>query len=308
MLISTLNLANSYTLDDIATRMAASGGAWVVVDDTTDDQGHRYAAVICADGSCGWWTYASLNNTLMPWEEAVDDGYLTFDTLPDALKAFHQAPQSMALREMDDPVLLTWLKEDWRLPEICVSHILSDNQEVDWEKDSLLAMQAILTDVAAAIVRGPFSLTLYGDNSPGRHSSQEREEQKMLSYFEKVRMDSWPGQKAHYAGTPYAEIFTQAIDIKDERLHLFVDLSQFIMKEYRGDMQGWSRDYNDGAYEGASGYTAYQQTLELNIDTSAHMMMDSITRGLAYLETLDVDAARVLLNTLRHDTMETIDD
>lgn len=292
MLIDVLCDKTRYTTTEIATLLPQGG--WIITHTDLDNEGKAYAAVIASDGSVKWWEYAP--DTLIPWADTQGDDTLIFDTLPETLETLEQLPCTNDTNDIDITLLTAWLNKDWRIPESLVHLVVQSEQLINWEDTNVLELKQKLIDVAAYMMRRPFQLTIHGDNNKGRHISQKRQDANMQAMMERYQTTtSWPGQNEYYEGVAYAEVYANGIDISDPVYQTFIDVSREIMTGYDCNLEGWTREYNDGAYDAASGYSANQDSIIIEIEGSNHDLFEQIDRGHKILVALNTACAQKAL-------------
>eukprot|EP00919_Chromeraceae_sp_WS-2016_P003014 GHVR01007378.1.p1 GENE.GHVR01007378.1~~GHVR01007378.1.p1 ORF type:complete len:348 (+),score=24.83 GHVR01007378.1:515-1558(+) len=213
------------------------------------------------------------------------DASLDFDTLSQHPRDYQEVSSLSGVHawlmkianEMPDP------------PEALREHVVSSDQDFQWEDhDSHETAQSLICDLVASFIPHSFTLMIRAKNDEGRTNVQRAHEASMNKFLADLPASYCTDEErdAMYSGEAYAEV-SNADNMGFEDFKtingVLAWFSLRVLKQY-GCPTGWSTEYNDGAHDRMSGYSANSHTIEVEKAMSNHQRVEASRRVRQYLE------------------------
>lgn len=272
----------------------------IVVFELDADDGDMVDLYLFEDGSA---FCASRDDQYCPWpiewisNDIIDEAEFT-PRFPDAGKAIDFDVRSgdiiSRVDAVDIPGAENWFEaiasEMLDPPQALRDAIVAPVQDVYWEdREGQEHAQSLIYDFVGHYLNLPCNVTIHTNNDGGRPPVQKRYEQSMCKQLNE--MDHGFGthfeREALYSGQAYAEIndaegidYTALVPINGA----LAWFSQRLLAKY-GQPVGWETDYNDGAYNRMSGYSANAESVYLDMEPqSNHHRVEAVPRLRSFLE------------------------
>lgn len=291
--------------DDITDRdtllnMIHAHGSRAVVFELVVDGGDKVDLVLFHDGSA---FCVSADKDYTPWpiawisNNALDETEFT-PRFENAIEVIDFPAEHGEVYSRDDaldiPGAENWFEaiaaEMPDPPEALRDAIVANEQDVYWEdREGQEFAQSLILDFVGHYMPVACKVMIRTHNDAGRPPVQKRHEESLCKQLNEIGVGFGTRfeREAMYAGDAYAEIHEAAgvdwlgISPVNGALAWF---SQKLLKKY-GRPVGWETDYNDGAYDRMSGFSANAEAIYLEIDQPAsnHERVEAIPRLRGFL-------------------------
>lgn len=175
-------------------------------------------------------------------------------------------------------------------PEALRDLIVANEQDTYWEDhDGQEYAQSLIIDFVSYYLPARCNIAIRTNNDAGRPPAQKRYEEGLCKQLNEMNVGygSRFEREAMYSGVAYAEIHeVEGVDYANVwpingALAWF---SQRLLEKY-GRPVGWETNYNDGAYDRMSGYSANAEAIYLHIEhpASNHFRVEALPRLRAFL-------------------------
>jgi hypothetical protein len=247
----------------------------------------------CASDDSGYkpWPVAWISNDQMDLSEFTprfEKAAQTIDFNTNAFKIYSrdeaydmegvEAWFSAIASEMSDP------------PEALRDLLVANEQEAYWEDhDGMEYAQSLIIDFVSYYLPARCNIAIRTNNDAGRPPAQKRYEESMCKQLNEMNVGYGTRfeREAMYSGVAYAEVEeVEGVDYAkvwpiNGALAWF---SQRLLEKY-GRPVGWETNYNDGAYDRMSGFSANAETIHLEIEQPAsnHYRVEALPRLRAFL-------------------------
>lgn len=175
-------------------------------------------------------------------------------------------------------------------PEALRDLLVANEQEAYWEDhDGMEYAQSLIIDFVSYYLPARCNIAIRTNNDAGRPPAQKRYEESMCKQLNEMNVGYGTRfeRDAMYSGAAYAEV--EEVDGVDYAKVWPINgalawFSQRLLEKY-GRPVGWETNYNDGAYDRMSGYSANAEAIYLEIEQPAsnHYRVGALPRLRAFL-------------------------